>query len=371
MNRLAARPIFARINLDALRHNYSVAARSAAGARVWSVLKADAYGHGLLPLALALRERTDGFALIELEGAILLREQGIRQPIMLIEGFYSVDELPLFAEHGLTVVLHASWQIDALIEARLPVSLPVVLKLNTGMHRLGLNHTEFRGGLTRLEQAGCAASITLMTHFAEADGERGIAEQMQRFETMTAGLKLPRCLANSAALLRFPADVCDTTAWVRPGIMLYGASPCPELHSAEHLDLQPVMTLRSEIIAVQQLQRGDRVGYGGSFVAEADMMVGVVAGGYGDGYPRHAPTGTPVLINGQRTTTLGRVSMDKICVDLTGLAEVGVGSTAVLWGLDAQSGVVLPADDVATAAGTIAYELFCALAGRVPVEYFE
>ena len=371
MSRLAARPIFARIDLKALRHNYAVAARTATGARVWSVVKADAYGHGLLPLALALREHTDGFALIELEGAILLREQGVRQPIMLLEGFYSAEELPLFAEHSLTVLLHAPWQIDALIEARLPVSLPVVLKLNTGMHRLGLSATEFRDGLARLEQAGCTASITLMTHFAEADGERGIAEQMQRFEEVTAGLSLPRCLANSAALLRFPAEVCDASAWVRPGIMLYGASPCPDLHSAEHFDLRPVMTLQSEIIAVQRLQRGDRVGYGGSFVAETEMTVGIVAGGYGDGYPRHAPTGTPLLVNGQRTRTLGRVSMDKLCVDLTGLVKVGAGSTAVLWGRDAQSGTILPADEVATAAGTIAYELFCALAGRVPVEYIE
>lgn len=200
--------------------------------------------------------------------------------------------------------------------------------------------------------------MTVMTHFADADEDRGIAEQMNCLRAMTKGLALPLSLANSAALLRFPESHAD---WVRPGIMLYGASPFPARQGAESLGLKPVMTLASEIIAVRDLAAGDRVGYGGTFIAGQPMRIGVIACGYGDGYPRHAPTGTPVLVAGQRTRTLGRVSMDKLCVDLTGLEKVGVGDTATLWGEG------LPADDVATAAGTVAYELFCAVTPRVPV----
>ena len=354
-----SRPIHVRLDWAALRHNHAVARRHAGDARVWSVIKADAYGHGLLPAALALQGSTDGFTLVELDGAIALREAGIRQPILMLEGFYQPDELPLFAEWTLTPVLHAPWQVDALIAARLPVRLPVYLKLDTGMHRLGFTANEFAQVLARLEAAGCTASITVMTHFADADEERGIAEQMQRLRRITAGCVLPLSLANSAALLRFPESHAD---WVRPGIMLYGASPFPARQSAESLGLKPVMTLTSEIIAVRDLKAGDRIGYGGTFVAEQPMRIGIVACGYADGYPRHAPTGTPVLVGGQRTRTLGRVSMDKLCVDLTGIDQkVGAGDTATLWGEG------LPADDVATAAGTVAYELFCAVTPRVPV----
>jgi len=362
-----SRPIHARLDWAALRHNHAIVRRQVGSAQVWSVVKATAYGHGLLPAALALQGTTDGFALIELEGAIALRKAGIRQPVLLLEGFYQPDELPLFAEWELTPVLHAPWQVEALIAARLPVRLPVYLKLDTGMHRLGLTADEFAQALARLEAADCTASITVMTHFADADEERGIAEQMQCLRDITAGLTLPQSLANSAALLRFPESHAD---WVRPGIMLYGASPFPARQSAESLNLKPVMTLASELIGVRDLKAGDRVGYGGTFVAEQPMCIGIVACGYADGYPRHAPTGTPVLVAGQRTRTLGRVSMDKLCVDLTHLEKVGDGETAAtpaigtkvtLWGEG------LPADDVATAAGTVAYELFCAITPRVPL----
>ena len=196
-----------------------------------------------------------------------------------------------------------------------------------------------------------------MTHFSDADDTRGVAEQMARLRAMRGSLAYPLCLANSAALLRYPETVGD---WVRPGIMLYGSSPFPE-RSAESLGLAPVMTLESEIIAVRDLRAGDRVGYGGSFAATGPMRIGVVACGYGDGYPRHAPTGTPVLVAGRRTRSVGRVSMDKLCVDLSDVPQAGVGSAVVLWGRG------LSADEVAAAAGTVSYELFCALAGRVPV----
>lgn len=374
-----SRPIRLHLDWAALRHNHAVARRQAGGSKLWSVIKADAYGHGVLPAAKALQADADGFAVIELEAALALREAGIRQPMLLLEGFYRPGELPLFAAHGLTPVLHAPWQVDALIAARLPAPLPVYLKVDTGLHRLGLAAAEFATALKRLRAAGCAASITVMTHFADADEDRGIDEQMSNFQHIVDGLDLPLSLANSAALLRFPASRGD---WARPGIMLYGASPFPARSSAAALGLQPVMSLRSELIAVRDLAVGDRVGYGGTFTAERPMHIGIVACGYADGYPRHAPTGTPVLVGGRRTRTLGRVSMDKLCVDLTDLEKVaekvGVGETApnvgsaenaansfaigtpvTLWGEG------LPADEVAAAAGTVAYELFCAVMPRV------
>ncbi|BAO30040.1 alanine racemase [Sulfuritalea hydrogenivorans] len=358
-----ARPIRARLDWSALRHNHNVVRRHVGSARVWSVVKADAYGHGLLPAARALIEATDGYALVELEGAVALRDAGITHPILMLEGFYQADELPLYAELELTPVLHTAWQVDALVEACLPIRLPVYLKLNTGMNRLGFNHDEFAAMLARLVAADCIASVTLMTHFADADEARGIQQQLENFRAMAGGRELPVSLANSAALLRFPEAIGD---WVRPGIMLYGASPFPAMQSAAELDLHPVMTLESELIAVRELAPGDAIGYGSSFVAEKAMRVGVVACGYGDGYPRHAPTGTPVQVAGQRTRTLGRVSMDKICVDLSELpSTVGVGATVTLWG--GAGDMHLSADDVATAAGTVAYEMFCALAARVPI----
>jgi alanine racemase len=352
-----SRPINVRLDGAALRHNHALVRQTAPHAKVWSVIKANAYGHGVLRAAKALQSVADGFAVVEVEQAIALRQAGIRQPVLLLEGFYQANELPLFAQWQLTPVLHTLWQVDALIASQW--QLPVYLKIDTGMHRLGFTAKEFSTVLTRLESAGCAASITVMTHFADADEDKGIAEQMQRLRGITAGLALPLSLANSAALLRFPESHAD---WVRPGIMLYGASPFPARQSAESLGLKPVMTLTSEIIAVRDLKAGDRVGYGGTFVAEQPMRIGIIACGYADGYPRHAPTGTPVLVARQRTRTLGRVSMDKLCVDLTGIDQkVGAGDTATLWGEG------LPADDVATAAGTVAYELFCAVTPRVPV----
>ncbi len=357
------RPIRARLDWSALRHNHRIARSHSGSARVWSVVKADAYGHGLLSAARALADLTDGFAIVELEGAMALRDAGIAHPILMLEGPYQADDLPLFAELQLTPVLHTPWQVDALAEARLPIRLPVYLKLNTGMNRLGFNADEFTIALGRLTAADCIASVTLMTHFADADEARGIHRQLGRFRAMAGDYALPVSLANSAALLRFPGAVGDS---VRPGIMLYGSSPFPAMKSAAELDLRPVMTLESELIAVRELAPGDAVGYGSSFVAEHAMRVGVVACGYADGYPRHAPTGTPINVAGNRTRTLGRVSMDKICVDLSGLPpEVGVGDTVTLWGGEGEMHV--PADEVATAAGTVAYELFCALAARVPV----
>ena len=350
------RPIQAIIDLAALRHNHalarSFAKKDSGEALMWSVIKANGYGHGALRMARGLEHEADGFALLELDTALTLRAQGIRQPLLLLEGFYTTDELQAFAQHRLIPVIHRLDQADAL--ARSGFSLPVYLKLNTGMNRLGLNADQLAAALDLLR----GHEITLMTHFSDADEALGIDDQMQRLETMCAGLDYPLSLANSAALLRFPEALGD---WVRPGIMLYGSSPFPWMKTAAEIGLRPVMTLMSELIAVRDLQPGDRVGYGGAFIADRAMTIGIAACGYGDGYPRHAPTGTPILVVGQRAHTLGRVSMDKICVDLTGIADVRVGSPVVLWGDG------LSADEVASSAGTVSYELFCALASRVPV----
>lgn len=356
-----SRPTHARIDTAALRGNFAVARRHAAGARLWAVVKAEAYGHGLLRAATALEDVADGYALIEPEGAVALREAGLRQPILMLEGYYSAEELPLFAEHELTPVLHHPDQVSALAAAGLPTRMPVYLKLNTGMNRLGLDEAEFRAALAALESSGAASRITVMTHFADADDPIGIDFQMRRLAAMTAGLALPVSLANSAALLRYPEARGD---WARPGIMLYGGSPFAEVPAAD-LGLAPVMTLESELIGIQDLAAGDRVGYGGTFTADRAMRIGIVACGYADGYPRHAPTGTPVLVGDRRVRTVGRVSMDKICVDLSEAPVAGVGAPVLLWGRNA--GGRLDADEVAAAAGTVSYELFCALAPRVPV----
>ncbi|MBA3902642.1 MAG: alanine racemase [Rhodocyclaceae bacterium] len=352
------RPIRATIDLSALRSNFAVARHNAGTARLWAVIKANGYGHGLMRVAQALDDLADGYALLDIDDAIALREAGLRQPILLLEGFFTADELPLLAEYRLTPVLHTLEQVEMLVSVSLPTRLPVCLKINTGMNRLGFSGEEFHAVLTALETAPQVAGVTLMTHFADADMERGIAGQMQRFAEITRDCRHPVCLANSAALLRFPET---RSGWARPGIMLYGSSPFPGMQSAERLGLRPAMTLSSELVAVQELKAGDRVGYGGLFTANRDMRIGVAACGYADGYPRHAPTGTPVLVEGRRARTVGRVSMDMIMVDLDGIPNAGIGSPVVLWGEG------LPVDDVAASAGTVSYELLCALAQRVPV----
>lgn len=372
----SARPIRARFDAAALRHNHAIARRHAGAARLWSVVKANAYGHGLLRVAAALREVADGFALLELEGAIALREAGFRQPILLLEGFYRPAELPLIARYQLIPTLHCLAQVEALVAARLPQPLPVALKLNTGMNRLGLDATELPRALERLAASGAASVLSLMTHFACADEAAGIEAQLRRFKGMTSApnlSNLPVSLANSAALLRYPESLepaADSREnWARPGLMLYGASPFADVQPAATLGLRPVMTLEADLIAVREIAAGEAVGYGGAFVAEHPTRIGIVACGYADGYPRHARSGTPVAINGRRVPLIGRVSMDKLCVDLTGCEKVGVGDTAILWGGTAEEGV--PVEEVAAAAGTIAYELLCGMAARVPIRETE
>ena len=361
-----SRPICARISLAALRHNYLIAQRYAdsGGAKAFAVVKANAYGHGLERAARALGPLAAGFAVLEISEAIKLRQAGCQQTIVLLEGFFANNDLAAIAAYGLTPVVHRLDQIEAIEAATaagiLPGAWPVFLKINTGMNRLGFTASNFAEAQQRVQSSTAFGEVTLMMHFAEADGGNGPADvdwQQTIWQSLTGAWAGSVSLANSAALLRHASAVQGT---VRPGIMLYGASPFAD-QSAASLGLLPVMTLSSEIIGVQTIAAGDRVGYGGAFVAPQAGRIGVVACGYADGYPRHAPSGTPILVGGQRSRTVGRVSMDMLTCDLSDLPQAGVGTPVTLWGEG------LPADEVATAAGTIAYELFCALAARVPV----
>jgi alanine racemase len=350
------RPISATIDLRALRHNYDVVHRLAPSSKAMAVIKANAYGHGVARVARALAD-ADGYALVELDAAVRLREAGYQQRIVLLEGFFDVRELTVIVEHELAPVVHSMQQLDMMRDLGSGARLDVLLKLNTGMNRLGYEPRDFPAALARARAHPAIGSITIVTHFANADDSRGVDWQLATLERVAANESLPRSLANSAAILRYPETHAD---WVRPGIMLYGCSPFAE-SIAHDLGLQAVMTLASELIAVRELARGDRVGYGGVFVAEEPARIGVVACGYADGYPRHAPTGTPVLVGGTLTRTVGRVSMDMLCVDLRGIPDARIGTRVVLWGAEN------PVEYVAHAAETVGYELLCAVAPRVPI----
>ena len=350
-----ARPLFAQVNLAALRRNLGEVRARAPDAQVFAVVKANAYGHGLARMLPALAD-ADGLALLELDAAIALRALHYTRRILLLEGFFEEAELPEIAARRLAVVVHHADQVRMLETARLSRPLELFLKINTGMNRLGVGPAEVAGIVERLTQCDAVATIRLMTHFARAEEPEGLREQVATFDTACAGLPYLRSLANSAGVVRF-GDVGGDI--VRPGIMLYGATPFPH-DSAEQIGLQPVMTLRSEIIAVRELAAGDGVGYGAAYRAAAPHRLGVIACGYADGYPRHARNGTPVLVCGKRVPLAGRVSMDMLTVDLTDVPEARVGSPVVLWGEG------LPVDDVAYRAGTVGYELLCAVAPRVP-----
>lgn len=349
------RPIQATVDLHALENNLGVA-RRATSARIMCAIKADGYGHGLLRVAEGL-SAADGFALLDLPDAVRLREAGYRQPILLLEGCFDAAELPLVAEYDLACVIHHPAQAAMLDAYPRRGSLDVWLKVNSGMNRLGVAPHMAGPLMEQLRRHRAVRDITLMTHFANADETRGISEPLDIFNEIAAPYRVTRSLANSAALLRYPQTHAD---WVRPGIMLYGASPFADT-SAQQLGLRPVMTLSSRIIATQDLRPGDEVGYGAIFKADHAMRIGIVACGYADGYPRHAPNGTPILVDGQHTRTVGRVSMDMLCADLSELPQADIGSRVALWGDG------LPIEDVASAAGTVSYELMCALTARVPV----
>ena len=350
------RPIKATISSAALKHNLAVVRRCAPRSHIFAVVKANAYGHGV-DRAVRAFDNADGLALLEIESAVRLRETGYTKRIALLEGLFESAEVALAARHDFTIAVHNREQLDLLEQVPAGARLDVMLKINTGMNRLGFTPQDAIAVRDRIAQHRAVKQLTLMTHFATADDARGIAWQMQAFEKVAGGQPFERSIANSAAILRFPEAHAD---WVRPGIMLYGCTPFADTSAAE-LDLKPAMTLSSSIISVQELKRGERIGYAGTFEATGSLRVGTVACGYADGYPRHAPTGTPVLVEGVRTRTLGRVSMDMLAVDLSAVPAARIGSPVVLWGDG------LSADEVAQAAGTVSYELICALAPRVRV----
>lgn len=355
------RPLVASIDLAAVRHNYAVAKRCAPGRQAFAVVKANAYGHGLREVVTVLADEADGFAVACLEEAAQVRAMHDSARILLLEGCFEISEYRMAAQLQLDVVLHSVVQVEQLLASELARPVNVWLKLDSGMHRLGLDEAALRDCHARLEGAAQVAELNLLSHFACAD-ERGHSLTELQLERFLDVLDLPfdqRSLANSAAVLMIPAAHMD---WLRPGIMLYGASPFAELSAAE-LGLQAVMSLTAELIAVREIAVGETVGYGASWQAERPSRIGTVSCGYADGYPRHAPAGTPVWIAGACVPLVGRVSMDMLTVDLSDHPAAQVGDAVELWGAN------LPVDRVAKASGTIGYELLTKVTARVPRRY--
>ncbi|MHB8454999.1 MAG: alanine racemase [Acidiferrobacterales bacterium] len=351
-----ARPARVRLSAAALHHNFARVRAYAPDAKVMAVVKANGYGHGLTWVARALAD-ADAFGVASVDEGLILRRAGTTSPICLLEGFFHADELPALSEYRLSTVVHHESQLWHLEQCAGIAPLDVWLKIDTGMHRIGFNPQQAVSAANRLRDCQAVGVLRLMSHFANADNrfDATTSFQIGLFEEITKALGGERSLANSAGIVAWPQSRLE---WVRPGIMLYGVSPMIG-QTAAQLGLRPVMTLQSEIIAVNRRRKGDTVGYGGDWVCPEDMPVGVVAIGYGDGYPRHAPTGTPVLVNGARATLIGRVSMDMITIDLRTLPDTKVGDPVVLWGDD------LPVEEIATRCGTIGYELLCCVTPRV------
>lgn len=361
------RPILATVSLNALRHNLAVVRKYAPRSKAMAVVKANGYGHGLINVAHGL-SAADGFAVLGINEAVDLRDAGFQQSILLLEGVFSAQELSVVSSLGLNIVIHSQQQLTMLEAAALNKPVHVHLKMNSGMNRLGFQPEAFAHAYERLKACKNVADITLMTHFATADDATGIEQPFNLFKTATQGLNLPISLANSATILRHPQAHAD---WVRPGIMLYGASPVGDATAASY-GLTPVMQLTSEIIGVQEIKAGATVGYGNRFTATKPTRVGIVACGYADGYPRHAglvnsdpASGAPIAVAGKLTNTLGRVSMDMLFCDLSDIPEANIGSPVELWGKQ------VPVDAVAAASDTVGYELLCAVAPRVPMKVID
>ena len=356
------RPIIATVDVAALRHNLAVARRHAGARKVWAVAKANAYGHGL-QRALRGFAQADGLAVLDLDEAARARDGGWRRPILLLEGFFTAADLELVDELHLTTVVHHPAQVEMLARFAPGAPIDAYVKVNTGMNRLGFAPQETPGVVERLTKVPGVRVAALMMHFANADRDDAdaaplaVAEQLRRFDSACRGWTGPRCLANSAGLFLHPRAGGDA---VRPGIALYGGTPMAG-RAAASFGLQPAMSLTARVLSVQRLAAGDSVGYGSRWTAARPSRIGVLACGYADGYPRVAPDGTPVWVEGQRVALVGRVSMDMITVDLTDAPGVDAGAEAELWGRR------IPVDEVAERSGTVGYELLCALAPRVPV----
>ncbi|KRW74197.1 alanine racemase [Stutzerimonas nitrititolerans] len=355
------RPLIATIDLTAIRHNYALAKRCAPGRRAFAVVKADAYGHGSAAVAAALREEADGFAVCSVEEARVVREQAPKARLLLLEGCFDAEDYAAAMELGLDVSVQGAEQAQRLLDCAPARALNVWLKLDSGMHRLGFEPAELQRWAERLRGAPQVAEVNLMSHFACADEHLHALtdHQLERCHGMQGFAFDQRSFANSAAVLTLAPAHMD---WLRPGIMLYGASPFAERSAAE-LGLRPAMTLTAEVIALHDVPAGDSVGYGATWVAQRPSRIGTVSCGYADGYPRHAPSGTPVVVRGQRVPLAGRVSMDMLAIDLTDLPEAAIGDAVELWGAQ------LPVDEVARASGTIGYELLTKVTQRVPRRY--
>lgn len=354
------RPVTATINLAALQHNFAVAKSFAGNSGIVAVIKANAYGHGVVEVARALAD-ADMYALASLEEAVQLREADIIKPMLLLGGFHDPQDLPEIVARSLEIVIHSQEQLEVFLDSPLATPLRVWLKVDTGMHRLGLATSSVPEAMARLQSSGNVSGICLMAHFATADDPQSqfARIQLEQFELCSRDLIVDTSLCNSAALINLPGA---RKQWVRPGIMLYGGNPFNCEHPVTK-QLKPVMTLASRLVAIRRVSKGESVGYGQRFIAQRDSLIGTVAVGYGDGYPRHAPNGTPVLICGKYAPLAGTVSMDLIGVDLTEIPEARVGDRAILWGEG------LSVDTIAVNAGTISYELLTGVSKRVPRQY--
>ncbi len=356
------------IRLDALQHNLDILRAAAPEARVMAVIKANAYGHGMVPVARAL-DGVDALAVARIAEAMELRDAGIKSPINLFSGVFTPDELKLASELDFEVVVHCEEQVQ-LLDTSLPRPLVVWLKVDTDMNRLGFTPERAAELVDKLKRSGSVLELRLMTHFADADNIEGplTTRQMERFQTVAAGFDGSVSVANSPAMLGWP-DIADARAalgfsgdcWIRPGIALYGISPFAGRSGAD-LGLEPVMRFEARLIAKKQLRAGCQVGYKGRYTSDADTQLGIIAAGYGDGYSRHFRDGTPVLLNGRRVPLVGNVSMDMIAVDLGPDAEDAVGDIGVLWGDG------LPVEEVAPFADAIPYELVCGVMNREVAE---
>ena len=350
------RPIQATISTSALQHNLAVVRQHAKAAKVMAVVKANGYGHGLIHVAHALNS-ADAFATLNLTEAIDLREAGFEQEILLLEGAFDEEELRIASSFEISLVVHNALQIKLIQNTMLPKPINIHLKMNTGMNRLGFTPSAYLAAYEQLSICANVSHITLMTHFATADEAIGVAKPLAQFIETIKNIDAPISLANSATILLHPEAHAD---WVRPGIMLYGATPVSGTPAA-NFNLKPAMQLTSQIISIQSLAQGESVGYGEKFTATQATRIGVVACGYADGYPRHATNGTPIAVNGKLTKTIGRVSMDMLFCDVTDIPEADIGASVELWG------AIVPVDAVAEASGTVGYELLCAVAPRVPM----
>lgn len=347
------------INCQALVNNFAVIKSLAPNAKILAVLKANGYGHGLERIAKAL-PTADAFGVARIDEALALRAAGITQPIVLLEGFFSPDDLPILAVNDFQTIVHNDEQLHAITQAILERPLKVWLKIDTGMHRLGIAPSDFSRYFQTLNQcSNVQQPLVLMSHLSCADDKNDTTttEQLSLFNQLTQNEQNEKSLANSAAIYAWPETHFD---WIRPGLVLYGVSPM--LDSSAPTGILPVMTLQSSLIALRKLTAGETVGYGSAWQCKQDTIIGVVAIGYGDGYPRHAKNGTPVLINGRRVSIIGRVSMDMITVDLGDNSQDKVGDLATLWGQG------LPVEEIAKYADTIPYELLCNITRRVKVE---